>query len=122
MGRGRCGCAPRLDRSSAIARSRCLRVSRYHARRSYDEGHVLLTVGQLVEPLTGRRWDSPAVTRGRAELLAVDGDAMPPRDLSAEHPEVARCVTRDRLALHEATDRLMRENRVLPIAAETRNP
>ncbi len=29
----------------------------------HDEGHVLLTVGQLVEPVTGRRWDPPTTTR-----------------------------------------------------------
>jgi Sulfatase len=52
---------------------------------------------------------------GRAELLAVDGDAMPPADLSAEHPEVARRLTREFLALYETADRLMRENRVFPI-------
>ncbi|MEX2224631.1 MAG: sulfatase-like hydrolase/transferase, partial [Candidatus Rokuibacteriota bacterium] len=52
---------------------------------------------------------------GRAELLAVDGDAMPVADLSAEHPEVARRLTREFLALYETTDRLMRENRVFPI-------
>jgi hypothetical protein len=28
-----------------------------------DGGHVLLTIGQLVEPLTGRHWDAPATTR-----------------------------------------------------------
>ena len=32
-------------------------------RNGHDEGHVLLTVGQLVEPLTGRHWDASAVTR-----------------------------------------------------------
>ena len=52
---------------------------------------------------------------GRAELLAVEGDAMPPADLSAEHPEVARRLTRELLALYETADRLMRENRVFPI-------
>lgn len=52
---------------------------------------------------------------GRAELLAVDGDAMAPADLSADHPEVARRLTRELLALYETTDRLMRENRVFPI-------
>ena len=59
---------------------------------------------------------------GRAELLAVDGDAMPPADLSAEHPEVARRLTREFLALYETTDRLMRENRVFPIHAGARTP
>ena len=29
----------------------------------HDEEHVLLTVGQLVEPVTGRRWDPPTTTR-----------------------------------------------------------
>jgi acyl-CoA synthetase (AMP-forming)/AMP-acid ligase II len=28
----------------------------------HDEGHLLLTVGQLVEPVTGRRWDPPTTT------------------------------------------------------------
>jgi oxalate---CoA ligase len=32
-------------------------------RNGHEEARVLLTVGQLVEPLTGRRWDAPAVTR-----------------------------------------------------------
>jgi acyl-CoA synthetase (AMP-forming)/AMP-acid ligase II len=36
----------------------------------HDEGHVLLTVGQLVEPLTGRHWDAPAVTREVAARAA----------------------------------------------------
>jgi hypothetical protein len=52
---------------------------------------------------------------GTAELLAVDGDAMPPTDLSREHPEVASRLARELLALYETTDRLMRENRILPI-------
>jgi len=52
---------------------------------------------------------------GQAELLAVDGDAMPPGDLSREHPEVASRLTREFLALYETTDRLMRENRLFPI-------
>ena len=54
---------------------------------------------------------------GQGELLAVDGDAMPPADLSREHPEVASRLTREFLALYETTDRLMRENRLFPIAA-----
>jgi phosphoglycerol transferase MdoB-like AlkP superfamily enzyme len=53
---------------------------------------------------------------GQGELLAVDGDAMPPADLSREHPEVASRLTREFLALYETTDRLMRENRLFPIA------
>ena len=52
---------------------------------------------------------------GQAELLAVDGDAMPPTDLSREHPEVTSRLTREFLALYETTDRLMRENRLFPI-------
>ena len=32
-------------------------------RNGHEEARVLLTVGQLVEPLTGRHWDAPAVTR-----------------------------------------------------------
>jgi acyl-CoA synthetase (AMP-forming)/AMP-acid ligase II len=32
-------------------------------RNGHEEARVLPTVGQLVEPLTGRRWDAPAVTR-----------------------------------------------------------
>jgi acyl-CoA synthetase (AMP-forming)/AMP-acid ligase II len=32
-------------------------------RNGHDEARVLLTVGQLSEPLTGRHWDAPAVTR-----------------------------------------------------------
>ena len=55
------------------------------------------------------------LTAGEAELLAVDGDAMPPADLSREHPEVASRLTREFLALYETTDRLMRENRLFPI-------
>jgi hypothetical protein len=55
------------------------------------------------------------LTAGEAELLAVDGDAMPPADLSREHPEVARRLTHEFLALYETTDRLMRENRLFPI-------
>lgn len=53
---------------------------------------------------------------GQAELLAVDGDAMPPADLALDHPEVASRLTREFLALYETTDRLMRENRLFPIA------
>ena len=49
-----------------------------------------------------------------AELLAMDGDAMPPADLSREHPEVASRLTRELLALYETTDRLMRQNRIFP--------
>ena len=52
---------------------------------------------------------------GQAELLAVDGDAMPPADLARDHPEVASRLTREFLALYETTDRLMRENRLFPI-------
>ena len=52
---------------------------------------------------------------GQAELLAVDGDAMPPADLSREHPEVASRLTREFLALYETADRLIRENRLFPI-------
>ena len=52
---------------------------------------------------------------GQGELLAVDGDAMSPADLSSEHPEVASRLTRELLALYETTDRLMRENRLFPI-------
>jgi hypothetical protein len=52
---------------------------------------------------------------GAAELLAVDGDAMPPADLSREHPEVASRLTREFLALYESTDRLMRQNRLFPM-------
>ncbi|MFI5325288.1 MAG: AMP-binding protein [Candidatus Rokuibacteriota bacterium] len=32
-------------------------------RNGHEEARVLLTVGQLTEPLTGRHWDAPAVTR-----------------------------------------------------------
>jgi oxalate---CoA ligase len=32
-------------------------------RNGHEEARVLLTVGQLSEPLTGRHWDAPAVTR-----------------------------------------------------------
>ena len=32
-------------------------------RNGHEEARVLLTVGQLAEPLTGRTWDAPAVTR-----------------------------------------------------------
>ncbi|MGH7415876.1 MAG: AMP-binding protein, partial [Candidatus Rokuibacteriota bacterium] len=33
-------------------------------RNGHDEARVLLTtVGQLAEPLTGRHWDAPTVTR-----------------------------------------------------------
>jgi hypothetical protein len=148
-------------------------------RNGHEEARVLLTVGQLSKPLTGRHSDAPAVTRevsaraacyrqgglrpddrvllvvhthaslaarwrarrrelglavyartlcllpghglicplnqGQAELPAVDGDAMPPSDLSREHPEVASRLTREFLALYETTDRLMRENRLFPI-------
>ena len=59
---------------------------------------------------------------GRAELLAVDGDAMPRAELSAQHPEVARRLTREFLALYETADRLMRENRVLPIDGGASRP
>jgi len=55
------------------------------------------------------------LTAGQAELLAVDGDAMPPADLARDHPEVTSRLTREFLALYETTDRLMRENRVFPI-------
>lgn len=59
---------------------------------------------------------------GRAELLAVDGDAMPSTDLSAEHPEVARRLTHEFLALYETADRLVRQNHVFPIDAAPRTP
>jgi hypothetical protein len=63
------------------------------------------------------------LTAGEAELLAVDGDAMPPADLSRDHPEVASRLTREFLALYETTDRLMRENRLFPIEpGATRTP
>jgi sulfatase-like protein len=52
---------------------------------------------------------------GQAELLAVDGDAMPPVDLARDHPEVTSRLTREFLALYETTDRLMRTNRLFPI-------
>jgi phosphoglycerol transferase MdoB-like AlkP superfamily enzyme len=52
---------------------------------------------------------------GHAQLLAVDGDEMPPADLAAEHPEVATRLTREFLALYETADRLIRENRVFPL-------
>jgi hypothetical protein len=52
---------------------------------------------------------------GQAELLAVDGDAMPPVDLARDHPEVTSRLTREFLALYETTDRLMRANRLFPI-------
>ena len=52
---------------------------------------------------------------GRAELFAVDGDAMPPTDLAREQPEVTGRLTREFLALYETADRLMRENRIFPI-------
>ena len=55
------------------------------------------------------------LSQGQAELLAVDGDQIPPADLSREHPEVASRLTREFLALYETTDRLMRENRLFPI-------
>ena len=55
------------------------------------------------------------LSAGQAELLATDGDAMPPADLAREHPEVASRLTREFLALYETTDRLMRENRIFPI-------
>jgi len=55
------------------------------------------------------------LSAGQAELLAVDGDAMPPADLAREHPEVASRLAREFLALYETTDRLMRENRIFPI-------
>jgi len=55
------------------------------------------------------------LSTGEAELHAVDGDAMPPADLSREHPEVATRLAREFLALYETTDRLMRENRLFPI-------
>ena len=55
------------------------------------------------------------LNQGQGELLAVDGDAMHPTDLAREHPEVARRLTQEFLALYETTDRLMRENRVFPI-------
>jgi hypothetical protein len=55
------------------------------------------------------------LSAGEGELLAVDGDAMPPVDLAREHPEVTSRLTREFLALYETADRLMRENRVFPI-------
>jgi len=55
------------------------------------------------------------LSAGEAELLATDGDAMPPADLAREHPEVTARLTREFLALYETTDRLMRENRLFPI-------
>jgi hypothetical protein len=55
------------------------------------------------------------LSAGQAELLATDGDAMPPADLAREHPEVASRLAREFLALYETSDRLMRENRIFPI-------
>jgi hypothetical protein len=46
----------------------------------------------------------------------VHGDELRPTDVSAQHPEVSRRLTREFLALYETTDRLMRENRVFPRA------
>jgi AMP-binding enzyme/sulfatase-like protein len=53
---------------------------------------------------------------GDADLFAVHGDELRPTDVSAQHPEVSRRLTREFLALYETTDRLMRENRVFPRA------
>jgi hypothetical protein len=53
---------------------------------------------------------------GDADLFPVHGDELRPTDVSAQHPEVSRRLTREFLALYETTDRLMRENRVFPRA------
>jgi oxalate---CoA ligase len=41
-------------------------------RNGDEEARVLLTVGQLSEPLTGRHWDAPAVTREVSARAARD--------------------------------------------------
>jgi hypothetical protein len=51
---------------------------------------------------------------GDADLFTVHGDELRPTDVSPQHPEVSRRLTREFLALYETTDRLMRENRVFP--------
>ncbi len=52
--------------------------------------------------------------KGTAELLAVTVHDVGPTDLSAQYPQVAARLTREFLALYEAADRLMRENRMFP--------
>ncbi|HEU4437958.1 MAG TPA: LTA synthase family protein, partial [Methylomirabilota bacterium] len=51
---------------------------------------------------------------GGADLFEVDGDELRATDVSAQHSEVSRRLTREFLALYETADRLMRENRVFP--------
>ena len=51
---------------------------------------------------------------GDSDLFEVRGDELRATDVSAQHPEVSRRLTREFLALYETTDRLMRENRVFP--------
>ncbi|HEY7041896.1 MAG TPA: LTA synthase family protein [Methylomirabilota bacterium] len=53
---------------------------------------------------------------GDSDLFEVTRDELRPTDVSAQHPEEARRLTREFLALYETTDRLMRENRVFPRA------
>ena len=53
---------------------------------------------------------------GNTDLFEVSGDELRPVDVSAQHPERARRLAREFLALYETADRLMRENRVLPRA------
>jgi hypothetical protein len=53
---------------------------------------------------------------GDSDLFEVTRDELGPADVSAQHPEEARRLTREFLALYETTDRLMRENRVFPRA------
>ena len=53
---------------------------------------------------------------GDTELFEVSGDELRRVDGSSPPPELARRLAREFLALYETTDRLMRENRVLPRA------
>jgi phosphoglycerol transferase MdoB-like AlkP superfamily enzyme len=53
---------------------------------------------------------------GDADLFEVHGDELRPTDVSAQHPDMSRRLTREFLALYETADRLMRENRVFPRA------
>ena len=51
----------------------------------------------------------------RFQLFAFADDEILTRDISAEHPEVARRLTHDYLATYETVDHLIHEKRILPV-------
>jgi hypothetical protein len=55
-----------------------------------------------------------APSNGNRDLFRVEPDEIVAKDISAEHPETARRLTREYTAVFETTDRLTREKRVFP--------